>query len=95
MLMPTLGGCFLLKISRDKHDAASVQSCTGYVITYQGAPLMWVSKMQTQIARSTMEAEYIALSKSMQDLIPICKVLKKMMTIEFKVVPAIYYHSHS
>jgi len=86
------GGLFSVE---DKQDPVSVKSRTGYVITYRGAPLMWVSKMQTQVALSTMEAEYIALSQSMRDLIPIREVLKEIMTIVFKVEPAITYHSHS
>jgi hypothetical protein len=35
--------------------------------------------MQTQIAFSTMEAEYIDLSQSMRDLIPIREILKEIM----------------
>ena len=68
------GGLFSVE---DKQDPIRVKSCTGYVIMYRGSSLMWVSKMQTQIALSTMEAEYIALSQSMRDLIPIREVLKK------------------
>jgi hypothetical protein len=56
---------------------------------------MWVSKMQTQIALNTMEAEYIALSRSMRDLIPIREVLKEIMTIVFQTDPSISYHSYS
>ena len=41
------------------------KSRTGYVIKYCDVPILWVSKMQTQIALSTMEAEYIALSLSL------------------------------
>jgi hypothetical protein len=37
---------------------------------------MWVSKLQTEIASSTMEAEYIALSQSMRDLIPVRRLLQ-------------------
>ena len=64
---------------------------------YRGAPfLLWVSKMQTQIALSTMEAECIALSQSMRDLIPIREVLKEIMTIVFECENNnIAYHSHS
>ena len=62
---------------------------------YRGSPLMWVSKLQTQIALSTMEAEYIALSQSMQDLIPIHEVLKEIMTAVFQREQKISYHSHS
>jgi hypothetical protein len=52
-------------------DPVSAKSRTGYVITFCNVPILWVSKMQTQIALSTMEAEYIALSQSMRDLFPI------------------------
>jgi Reverse transcriptase (RNA-dependent DNA polymerase) len=86
------GGLFSVE---DKQKPISVKSRTGYVITYRDAPLMWVSKMQTQVALSTMEAEYIALSQSMRDLIPIREVLKEIMTQVFEVEPKITYHSHS
>ena len=72
-----------------------MKSRTGYVVTYRGAPLMWASKMQTLVTLSTMEAEYIALSQSMRDLIPIREVLKEIMTIVFAVEPKITCHSHS
>lgn len=62
---------------------------------YRGVPLLWVSKMQTQIALSTMEAEYIALSQSMRDLIPIRQLLHEIMTVVFTKPSNIVYHSHS
>lgn len=37
--------------------------------------------METEIALSTIDAEYIALSQSMRDLIPIRYVLKELFTI--------------
>jgi hypothetical protein len=86
------GGLFSVE---DKQDPISVKSRTGYVILYRGAPLLWVSKMQTQIALSTMEAEYIALSQSMRDLIPIREVLKEIMTIVFDRDHDVVYRSHS
>jgi hypothetical protein len=52
------------------------KSQTGYVIKYCDVPILWVSKMQTQIALLTMEAEYIALYQSIRDLIPIRDILK-------------------
>ena len=72
-------------------DPNSVKSRTGYVIMYRGSPLLWVSKIQTQIALSTMEAEYVALSQSMRDLIPIRQILQEIMTVVFKVTPTITY----
>jgi hypothetical protein len=55
----------------DGQESVSVKSRNGYVIFFCGVPLLWVSKLQTQIALSTCEAKYIALSQSMRDLIPI------------------------
>ena len=81
--------------TEDKDNPVSVKSQTGYVIMYCGSPLIWVSKLQTQIALSTMEAEYITLSQSMQDLISICEVLKEIMTVVFQREQNISYHSHS
>eukprot|EP00957_Ditylum_brightwellii_P006621 502553-Ditylum_brightwellii.AAC.1 len=36
-----------------------------------GCPVIWSSKLQTLISESTMEAEYIALSMSCQELLPL------------------------
>jgi hypothetical protein len=60
----------------DPQDPVSVKSRTGYVLLLADCPLLWVSKMQTEVAVSTMEAEYVALSQSMKDLIP----LRRMVT---------------
>ena len=71
-------GCFDHEISDDR---SSVLSRTGYSITYSGCPLLCVSKMQTEIALSTTEAEYIALSQSMRDLIPLRSILMDLSKI--------------
>ena len=55
----------------DSQDSLSVKSRTGYVLLLANCPLMWVSKLQTEIASSTMESEYIALSQSLKDIIPL------------------------
>ena len=47
---------------------------------FMECPLTWVSKLQTQIALSTMEAEYIVLSQSMRELIAIRKILREIQT---------------
>ena len=43
----------------------SLLSRTGFVIMYAGCPITWGSKLQTEIALSTTESEYIALSSAM------------------------------
>ncbi len=40
-------------------------------------PMHWASKMQTEIALSTTEAEYIALSQSMREILPIMWLLQE------------------
>ena len=64
-------------------DPSSTKSRTGYVILYQGCPILWVSKMQTKCALSTMESEYLAPSQSMRDLIPLREILKEVNQMIF------------
>jgi len=52
-------------------DPSSVRSRTGFVITLGGCPVTWSSKMQTEIALSTMESEYIACNSAVRGLIPL------------------------
>jgi hypothetical protein len=51
-------------------EPVSMFSRTGYVIFYFNCPVIWVSKLQTEICLSTVEAEYVDLSQSMRDVIP-------------------------
>ena len=62
----------------DSEDAENVMSRTGYVIFYAGCPVYWVSKLQTEIALSTAEAEYIALSTALREVIPLMTLMKEI-----------------
>ena len=64
----------------DEQNPLSVKSRTGFLITFMGCPLHWVSKLQSQIALSTMEAEYIALSQAMRKIIGFRETLKELYT---------------
>ena len=46
------------------YDMKDTKSTSGYVFTLGGATVSWKSSMQTCIARSTMEFEFIALDKA-------------------------------
>lgn len=59
-------------------DPSTSKSRTGYTIMYCGCPIIWTSKLQTQVALSTTEAEYIGLSQSLRDTIPIINLLNEM-----------------
>ena len=56
-------------------------SRTGYVIRFMGCPIVWVSKLQTEIALSTTEAEYIALSQAMRDVIPLMTIIEELSEV--------------
>jgi hypothetical protein len=58
-------------------DPVTAKSRTGYIITFAGCPIVWVSKLQTEIALSTTEAEYIALSSSAREILPMITLAKE------------------
>ena len=51
--------------------------CTGYVITYVQCPVLFYSKLLTEIAFSTTQVQYITLSQSMCNVIPFMVIMKK------------------
>lgn len=71
------GGC----ATGDQMSPESVLSQTGFVIMYAGYPIYWKSKLQTEIASSTMEAEYVALSHSIRKVLPHLTLLKEIHDI--------------
>ena len=56
-------------------------SRTGYIIKFANFPIVWVSKMQTEIALSITEAEYISMSESMRDLIPLRQIMLDVSSV--------------
>eukprot|EP00804_Cyclotella_cryptica_P016960 CCRYP_001892-RA/>CCRYP_001892-RA protein AED:0.32 eAED:0.41 QI:0/0/0/1/1/1/2/0/530 len=62
----------------DAQDPHCAHSRTGYVILVFGCPVLWKSKLQTEIALSTMDAEYVALSQACKDLFPIMDISKEL-----------------
>lgn len=82
---------------KDDNDPHCVGSCTGYVITLANHPVIWASKMQTEIALSTMEPEYIALSTAYCNLSPLMDKLVKITTVlnlPFVAGSNIHVHIH-
>lgn len=68
----------------DSGNPENVLSRTGYIISIYGCPVTWTSKLQTEIALSTAEAEYIALSQSTREIIPLMNLLKELnLTLNF------------
>jgi hypothetical protein len=59
-------------------DPASAKSRTGFVITVAGCPVLWQSKLQTETALSTMEAEIVALAHSCRELFPVMDLVSRL-----------------
>ena len=59
-------------------DPLSVHSRTGFLIAYAGCPFLWKSKIQSLIALSTTETEYIALSSALREVIVIIHLLEDL-----------------
>ena len=62
----------------DKQDSYCVKSRTGYVIYIYSCLVVWVSKLQSDIATSTMEAKYNALSMAMRNVLPLKHLVKEI-----------------
>ena len=66
-------------------DPSTAKSRSGWIIFYANCPIVWASKLQTQVALSTTEAEYISLSQSLRDVIPIMSLVSEMKSMNFCV----------
>ena len=53
-------------------------SRTGYVIAYAGCTINIVFKLKTEISLSTAEAEYIALSQALREVITLMNFLEEI-----------------
>ena len=74
-----------MEVLGSENDPATAKSRTGYVITYAKYPIVWHSKLQGEIALSTTEAEFISLSQSTRDVIPLMVLIKEVQSQGFSV----------
>ncbi|KAH9651797.1 Integrase catalytic domain-containing protein [Citrus sinensis] len=59
-------------------DLDKRKSTTGYVFAFTGAAVSWVSKLQTVVALSTTEAEYMAATQACKEAIWIQRLLEEL-----------------
>eukprot|EP00978_Attheya_sp_CCMP212_P046237 scaffold379946_cov75-Attheya_sp.AAC.1 len=67
-------------------DPTTARSRSGYIVRYCGCPILWRSKLQTEVALSTTEAEYVALSQSLREVLPIMRLLNEAKAIGINVL---------
>ncbi len=65
----------------DLENTDNVLSRTIFVIFYANCPIVWCSRLQTKIALSTAQAEYIAMSHALRETIPIQNLIKEISCI--------------
>jgi hypothetical protein len=63
---------------RSSHNPLFAHSRTCYVIMYAGCPIIWGSTMQTLAALSTTEAEHIALSSALREVIAVINLMNEL-----------------
>ena len=59
------------------YDPNTARSRSGFIIFYAGVPLVWSSKLQTEVTLSSTEAEMIALSASTREFIFLVRLIKE------------------
>ena len=57
-------------------DPICARSRTEFVAIFANCPILWVSKLQTEIALSTLHSEYVVLSHSVRALLPLKSLIK-------------------
>ena len=76
----------------DADNPDNVMSRTGYIIRYDGCPIGWFSKLQTEISLITAEAEYIALSPALRTFIPFMTLVEELSYIFPLYINKPYFH---
>ena len=72
------------KLDHPNRDMA--RSRTGFAVIYAGCPILWQSKLQSEIALSTTEAEIISLSHALRTVIPLMSITREMKELGFPVL---------
>jgi hypothetical protein len=65
-------------------DSNTARSRSGSLVKYANCPLMWGSRMQTEIALSSTESDYISLSQSLRDVLPLIRLINELHKNGFK-----------
>jgi hypothetical protein len=60
------------------NDPSTAKSSTSFIISYGGCPVIWASKLQTEVVLSSTESEYVGLSESLRIAILMMSLLREM-----------------
>ncbi|KAL7480499.1 LOW QUALITY PROTEIN: hypothetical protein ACHAW6_006190, partial [Cyclotella cf. meneghiniana] len=77
---------FSVNWNRDYAKSDPSTAKFGWIIFYAKHPIIWASKLQSQIALSTTEADYIAMSMALRDVIPVMELLDEIKNRNVQVI---------
>ena len=60
-------------------DPIFARSGTGFVVTFYNFNLLWVSKLQTYIALSTLHSDYLSFCHSVRALLTLQSLIKELI----------------
>jgi hypothetical protein len=63
-------------------DPKTSRSTTGYIVRYYGCPIAWASKVQSCIAKSSGEAENIAICEAAHTILFIASLTEEILGVE-------------
>ena len=67
-------------------DPSTSKSRAGWIVFYAGCPIIFASRLETITALSTTEAEYVALSMCLRDVIPAMELVAEVRAKGFPVL---------
>ena len=59
-------------------DDKTAKSRMGYIFMFAGCPILWASKVQGEVALSTTESEYIAISAATREVLPLIELMEEL-----------------
>ena len=71
----------------DKHNYTA-RSRHGYVVMFAKCPILWASQLQTEVALSSTESEFIGLYMAMRTTISLMELVKELKAHDFNFHPA-------
>jgi Reverse transcriptase (RNA-dependent DNA polymerase) len=68
-----------------ENDPTTARSRSGYIVMYGGCPIIWASKLQTEIALSSTESEHVSLSQSLREVLPLMRLVQELASAGFQL----------
>ena len=64
--------------TEDKMHLVSAKNRSGMLLTFGKLPILWSSKLQSEMSLSTLEAEYIVLSQGLRNLVSARRLMDEL-----------------